>query len=206
MAEAAVRSKVARAEATTAAWCEPGAPVGIEGVRKAVTAGHTRPHGGWPHCRLQQQPAPPPSVAALRPTALRPHYARPPSVRREVVLEHFGRVLVVEAEHAVLVLLDRALGRRELAAHQLEQRRLAAAVGADEGDARVAVDANVEVLVEVILRLARVGEAHLVKGQDRRREARALGEGESERALAQLGALDGVALHLLEHLLFRLGA
>jgi hypothetical protein len=57
--------------------------------------------------------------------------------------EDVGRVLVVPANGQVLVALDAALAGLELAAHQLEQRRLAAAVRPDQGDARVHVDPEV---------------------------------------------------------------
>merc|ERR1719329_1949662 len=74
--------------------------------------------------------------------------------RRGVEVEHLGRVLVVETERKVLVLLDGTLGRVELAAHQLEQRGLAATVRAHQRDARVVVDSEVQILVQVVLLLA----------------------------------------------------
>ena len=55
-------------------------------------------------------------------------------------------VLVVAADAQVLVARDGAGAGLEVARHQLEQRRLAGAVGADQGDAAVAVDAKLEVL------------------------------------------------------------
>mmetsp|Transcript_29547 Transcript_29547/g.96294 ORF Transcript_29547/g.96294 Transcript_29547/m.96294 type:complete len:428 (+) Transcript_29547:149-1432(+) len=122
--------------------------------------------------------------------------------RRHVEVEHVGRVLMVEAEGAMLVLLDGPLRRAQLTRHELEQRRLAATVWTDQRDAAVAVDAEVERLVQRLA--ARVREGDVVKGEDGRRQSRALGEGESEGGLAQLRLLDRARLELLEHLLLRL--
>ena len=55
---------------------------------------------------------------------------------------------------------QRTLARREVARHELQQRRLARAVGADERDAAVAVDAKLEVLGRcVVCCVARRGGA-----------------------------------------------
>mmetsp|Transcript_26521 Transcript_26521/g.85032 ORF Transcript_26521/g.85032 Transcript_26521/m.85032 type:complete len:351 (+) Transcript_26521:644-1696(+) len=109
---------------------------------------------------------------------------------------------MVEAEGAMLVLLDGPRRRAQLTRHELEQRRLAATVWTDQRDAAVAVDAEVERLVQRLA--ARVREGDVVKGEDGRRQPRALGEGESEGGLAQLRLLDRARLELLEHLLLRL--
>mmetsp|Transcript_2154 Transcript_2154/g.6231 ORF Transcript_2154/g.6231 Transcript_2154/m.6231 type:complete len:639 (-) Transcript_2154:12-1928(-) len=97
------------------------------------------------------------------------------------------RVLVVLADAQVAVAHHVALDGSDPAEHELEQRGLARAVWPHEGDARVEVDAEVEVLVEVVLLLARVAEAHVLEATDGRGQGVALGEAEP---------VDGVGRHL----------
>ena len=69
-----------------------------------------------------------------------------------------ARVLVVHAHLAHARLAHLTLGGLEVLEHQLEQRRLARAVGADERDARVLVRVRVRVRVGVRVRVrVRVG-------------------------------------------------
>jgi len=56
------------------------------------------------------------------------------------------------------------------------------------------------VIVEVVGWLARVGEGDVVEGHHGRREARAVGESEGERLLAQGRAFHRLGLDLLQHL------
>jgi hypothetical protein len=63
-------------------------------------------------------------------------------------------VLVVAADGEVRVAVHRALGRRQLAHHQFQQCALPRAVGPHQCYSRVAVDAKLQVLVQVVLLLA----------------------------------------------------
>ena len=99
---------------------------------------------------------------------------------RHLWLEDVDGVLVVLADAEVAVAADDSLRGRQLSRHELEERRLAGSVGPDEGDARVAVDAELEVGVEVVLLLAAVGEADLREGEHRRGQLLAIGELEVE--------------------------
>mmetsp|Transcript_64945 Transcript_64945/g.170034 ORF Transcript_64945/g.170034 Transcript_64945/m.170034 type:complete len:395 (+) Transcript_64945:494-1678(+) len=115
-------------------------------------------------------------------------------------------MLVELPEHEVLVLLDGALRGGELAAHQVDQRRLAAPVGPHQRDARVAVDPQVELRVELVLLLAAVREGDVVEREYRGLQLPALLEAEVQRLLAHGGLVHGLVLHLLQHLLLRLSA
>lgn len=83
------------------------------------------------------------------------------------------------ANSQVGVAPDVALGGFDLERHQFEQCRLARSVRSHQGDARVAVNPKLEIGVEVVLFLTRVGEGHILKckngGWDllARREAKA---------------------------------
>ncbi len=66
--------------------------------------------------------------------------------RLHAIVEHVDGVLVVAADGEVGVALHIAARGVEVARHELQQRALARAVGADERDARVAVDAELQVL------------------------------------------------------------
>src|SRR6185436_14417351 len=66
-------------------------------------------------------------------------------VRRAVVAQ-LGRVLVVEPARRLVAELDRARARRHASREDLEQRRLARAVLAEDADAIAARDAQVDPL------------------------------------------------------------
>lgn len=62
------------------------------------------------------------------------------------IVEDVDGVLVVAADGEVGVALDVAARRRQVPAHQLQQRALARAVGAHQRHARIAVNAELQML------------------------------------------------------------
>ncbi len=114
-------------------------------------------------------------------------------------------MLAVEPELEVRVPVDNAAGRGELAGHEAQEGGLADAVGADERGARVHVDAEVEVLVEVVFRGAAVAEGDVVEGEDGRGQFLDVGEAEGEDAVLVDGLDEAVGLHLVEDLLAGFG-
>mmetsp|Transcript_26581 Transcript_26581/g.80347 ORF Transcript_26581/g.80347 Transcript_26581/m.80347 type:complete len:669 (+) Transcript_26581:154-2160(+) len=124
--------------------------------------------------------------------------------RRLVEVEHVLRVLVVPADPEVRVAADLALGGLDVERHQLEERGLARAVRADEGDAAVAVDPKVEVGVQVVLDLARVGEGDVLEGHDRRRDLFRRREAEAEDGVVDRLCGEARLDHLVDDLLLGL--
>jgi hypothetical protein len=98
-----------------------------------------------------------------------------------------------------------ALGRLQRAGDEVEQRRLARAVLAHDGDARVHVDTEREALVQVVLDLAAVREGHLVERNDGRRQLAHILELEAQRPRRRDGLDEAGGLHLVDNLLLRLG-
>jgi len=125
--------------------------------------------------------------------------------RRFREVELLGRVLAVEPELEVRVPVHDAAGGGELAGHEAQEGGFADAVGADERGARVHVDAEVEVLVEVVFRGATVAEGDVVEGEDGRGQFLDVGEAEGEDAVLVDGLDEAVGLHLVEDLLAGLG-
>jgi len=119
--------------------------------------------------------------------------------------ELLSRVLRVDTELQVGVTRDNTAGGSELASEDVEESRLANTVGADKGGTRVHVDTEVEVLVQVVLGVARVGEGDVVERQDGRRELLDIGEAEGEDSVLVDGLDEAIGLHLVENLLARLG-
>mmetsp|Transcript_485 Transcript_485/g.1839 ORF Transcript_485/g.1839 Transcript_485/m.1839 type:complete len:283 (+) Transcript_485:761-1609(+) len=119
-------------------------------------------------------------------------------------VEHIGRVLVVLAEHQVGVAADSARRGQELARHELQQRAFAAAVRSYQRHARVTVHPQLQVFVQVVLRLATVGEADVAEWQHGWRDLSAVLKAEGERLLELNGLLHSLGLDLLQHLLLRL--
>ena len=74
-------------------------------------------------------------------------------------------VLRESAEPQLAVAVDGARHRLKIAEDELQQRRLPDAVGSDERDARVQIDAQVDVLEEI--RLPRVVEPDVGELEDR---------------------------------------
>ena len=85
--------------------------------------------------------------------------------RGEAQVELVDVVLREAAEPQLAVAVDGARHRLEIAEDELQQRRLPDAVGADERDARVQIDAQVDVLEEI--RLPRVVEPDVGELEDR---------------------------------------
>mmetsp|Transcript_32749 Transcript_32749/g.83666 ORF Transcript_32749/g.83666 Transcript_32749/m.83666 type:complete len:262 (-) Transcript_32749:1342-2127(-) len=76
--------------------------------------------------------------------------------RRHLLLQDIHRVLMIFANHQVAVARDDALGGGQLAGHELQQRGLASAVWPHQRDARVGIDAEIQVRIKVVLFLAAV--------------------------------------------------
>ena len=84
--------------------------------------------------------------------------------RGEREVELVDVVLREAAEPQLAVAVDGARDRLEIAEDELEQRRLPDPVGSDERDARVQIDAQVDVLEEI--RLPRVVEPDVGELED----------------------------------------
>mmetsp|Transcript_38342 Transcript_38342/g.90937 ORF Transcript_38342/g.90937 Transcript_38342/m.90937 type:complete len:555 (-) Transcript_38342:297-1961(-) len=125
--------------------------------------------------------------------------------RHHLRLEDIDRVLMVLPDGEVHVPADGPLRRHELACHELEESRLARAVGAHERHPRVAVDAEVQVLVQVVLLLPAVREADVREGHHGGRQLLAVREGELEALLALHRRGEALRVHLVQDLLLRLG-
>jgi len=67
---------------------------------------------------------------------------------RELHIERLGEMLVVAGDAQVVVARHHAIGRHELADHQLQQGRLAGSVGSHDRNAAVEVDAEIDLLVQ----------------------------------------------------------
>ena len=120
-------------------------------------------------------------------------------------VELLGRMLAVHAQLQMGVPRHDAGGGGELAGHETQQGGFADAVGADEGGAGIHVDAEVEVLVEVVFAVARVGEGHVVEGEDGWGQLFHVGEAEGEDAVFLHFLDEAVGLHLVEDLLAGFG-
>lgn len=120
-------------------------------------------------------------------------------------VELLGRVLGVDAHLQMGVSRHDTSGRVELAGHEAQERRFPDTVGADEGGSRVHVDTEIEVLVQVVLGLAAVGEGDIVKGQNWGWELLDIGEAESEDAVIVDLLDESIGLHLVQDLLSGLG-
>mmetsp|Transcript_10805 Transcript_10805/g.19707 ORF Transcript_10805/g.19707 Transcript_10805/m.19707 type:complete len:352 (-) Transcript_10805:570-1625(-) len=114
-------------------------------------------------------------------------------------------VLMVPADAQMGVSRDGALAGIQIAGHQLEKSGLAGTVGSDEGDTGVAVDSEIQILVEEVGRQTVVPEADVMEGEDGGRQLGALWEGEGEGALFLNRLGQTRLLHLIEDLLLTLG-
>mmetsp|Transcript_8617 Transcript_8617/g.27092 ORF Transcript_8617/g.27092 Transcript_8617/m.27092 type:complete len:399 (+) Transcript_8617:581-1777(+) len=112
---------------------------------------------------------------------------------------------MVAGDLEMLVARDVALCWHQFADHELEQRRLAHTVGPHQRDPRVAVHAQVQVLVQRILHAAAVRERHRGEGQHRRRQLLRGREAELEGAPGAHGLCQAGRLHLVDDLLLGLG-
>mmetsp|Transcript_20767 Transcript_20767/g.67332 ORF Transcript_20767/g.67332 Transcript_20767/m.67332 type:complete len:707 (-) Transcript_20767:3-2123(-) len=124
--------------------------------------------------------------------------------RSLVVRQDLRRVLVVAADPQVAVPLDLALGSLELTTHQFQQGGLASSVRAHQGDATVQVDSEGNLVVQVVLLLARIREAHIVERQDWWRQL--LGHRKPELVLGIILRLlnEALLLHLVDDFLLGL--
>ncbi|TKW51055.1 hypothetical protein CTA1_9472 [Colletotrichum tanaceti] len=116
-------------------------------------------------------------------------------------IELLGAVLGVQAKLQVGVAGDGTVGRGELARHQTKQGGLANTVGADEGGTGVHVETEVDVAVQVVLGIARVGEGDVVERQDGRGELLDICETEGEDLVRDDGLDKTIGLHLVKNLL-----
>lgn len=125
--------------------------------------------------------------------------------RRLGQVELFGRVLGVDTKLQVGVTRHNTACRLQLASEDVEQSRLSNTVGSDKGGTRVHVDTEVEILVQVLLGVSRVGEGDVVKRQHRRGQLLDISEAEGEDPVDLDGLDETICLHLVENLLARLG-
>mmetsp|Transcript_1522 Transcript_1522/g.4043 ORF Transcript_1522/g.4043 Transcript_1522/m.4043 type:complete len:233 (+) Transcript_1522:383-1081(+) len=120
---------------------------------------------------------------------------------REFEVKLVVRVLMVSTNAQPRLVRDGTLYGLQLLHDELEQRRLACAVGPDERDARFRVDAKVKIRVEIILLLSRVRERNVASRNCGRRELAWRREAESEYRIV-VRFLDQPGLyHLVELLL-----
>ena len=96
-------------------------------------------------------------------------------------VQRVDEVLRVHGHAQVLVRPDVAGHRDQLASQQLQQRRLAGTVGANERDAGVEVDAEVDVLVQQLA--TGVSEGQVRDLQHRRGQLLWVGEPHGQRSL-----------------------
>lgn len=125
--------------------------------------------------------------------------------RRFGEVELLGRVLAVHPELQVGVSGDNSTGGGELAGEDAEEGGFADTVGTHEGGPAVHVDAEIQVLVEVVLGVAGVGEGDVVEGQDGWGQLLDVGEAEGEDAVLGDGLDEAVGFHFIENLLAGFG-
>ena len=121
----------------------------------------------------------------------------------QVEVDLLGEVLMVAADLEMRVAAYLALGGQELAVDELEERGLAGAVGSDEGDARVQIDAEVERLVDG-LGVVLVLEGDLLHAEHGRRYLAAVGKRERERLVGDDALGEAAVDHLAQRLLLGL--
>ena len=120
-------------------------------------------------------------------------------------VELLGRVLAVHPELQVGVSGDDTAGGGELAGEDAEEGRFADTVRTHEGGPAVHVDTEIQVLVEVVLGVAGVGEGDVVEREDGRGQLLDVGEAEGEDAVLGDGLDEAVGFHFVEDLLAGFG-
>mmetsp|Transcript_25719 Transcript_25719/g.53316 ORF Transcript_25719/g.53316 Transcript_25719/m.53316 type:complete len:232 (+) Transcript_25719:259-954(+) len=127
------------------------------------------------------------------------------SQRGHVQVQHILTVLVVVPDSQLSAALDLADCGLDLLQHQLQQRGLSGTVGSDKRNARVQVHTQLQLLVQVVLLLARVGEGDVIEGHHWRRDLLRVRECEGVLGIWHGLLCQARVDHLVDDLLLRIG-
>mmetsp|Transcript_62786 Transcript_62786/g.166626 ORF Transcript_62786/g.166626 Transcript_62786/m.166626 type:complete len:310 (+) Transcript_62786:302-1231(+) len=124
--------------------------------------------------------------------------------RNLLEIKYLLTVLMVVSDAEFTVALHLAHSGLNLGEHELQQCGFSGTIGAHEGNTRIKVDSKLQILIQVILLLTRVGEGHITECEDGRRDVLRVGEREIVRHIHFRFLCKPSLLHFIDDLLLGL--